>query len=139
MLYIYYSYMVIILLIQVYVGLYFIWFLLFEKLVFCLFVLSTEAATRGDLYEKNVLKNFAKFMGKYLCQRLFFNKVADLRTATLLKKFLAQVFSFEFWKKIKNRMQNASRHNCFCFCFLFCCLNVLNQGTKICNHYLKRS
>ena len=27
-------------------------------------------------YKKDVLKNFAKFTGKHLCQSLFFNKVA---------------------------------------------------------------
>ena len=35
-----------------------------------------------------VLRNFAKFTGKHLCQSLFFNKVAALRPATLLKKRL---------------------------------------------------
>ena len=35
-----------------------------------------------------VLGNFAKFTGKHLCQSLFFNKVAELRPATLLKKRL---------------------------------------------------
>ena len=39
-------------------------------------------------YKRSVLKNFAKFTGKYLCQSLFFNKVAGLRPATLLKKRL---------------------------------------------------
>ena len=38
--------------------------------------------------KKDVLRNFAKFTGKHLCQRLFFNKVAGLRSATLLKKRL---------------------------------------------------
>ena len=28
--------------------------------------------------KKNVLKNFTKFIGKYLCQNLFFNKVVGL-------------------------------------------------------------
>ena len=37
---------------------------------------------------KGVLKNFTKFTGKHLCQSLFFNKVAGLRSATLLKKRL---------------------------------------------------
>ena len=37
---------------------------------------------------KGVLRNLAKFTGKRLCQRLFFNKVAGLRTATLLLKSL---------------------------------------------------
>ena len=38
--------------------------------------------------KKDVLRNFVKFTGKHLCQSLFFNKVADLRPATLLKKRL---------------------------------------------------
>ena len=35
-----------------------------------------------------ILRNFAKFTRKHLCQGLFFNKVAGLRPATLLKKRL---------------------------------------------------
>ena len=38
------------------------------------------------LYWKFVLRNFAKSIGKHLYQSLFFDKVAGLRTATLLKK-----------------------------------------------------
>ena len=38
--------------------------------------------------KKDVLKNFAKFTGKHLYQSFFFNKVAHLRPATLLKKRL---------------------------------------------------
>ena len=39
-------------------------------------------------YRKGALTNFTKFLGKHLCQSLFFNKVTDLRPATLLKKRL---------------------------------------------------
>ena len=39
-------------------------------------------------YEKGVFKNFAKFTGKHLCQKILFYKVAGLRPATLLKKRL---------------------------------------------------
>ena len=46
--------------------------------------------------QKVVLRNFTKFPGKHLCQSLFFNKVAGLRPATLLKKRLAQMFSGKF-------------------------------------------
>ena len=53
---------------------------------------DTEAATGGVLL-KGVLRNFTKFTGKHLCQRLFFNKNAGLRRATLLKMSLARVFS----------------------------------------------
>ena len=35
---------------------------------------------------KGVLRNFAKFTGKNLCLRLFFNKITGLRAATLLKR-----------------------------------------------------
>ena len=38
--------------------------------------------------KKGVLRNFAKFTGKHLCQGLFSNKLAGLRPATLLKKRL---------------------------------------------------
>ena len=36
--------------------------------------------------QKGVLRNFPKFTGKHLRQNLFFNKVAGLRCAILLKK-----------------------------------------------------
>ena len=53
--------------------------------------------------EKGFLRNFVKFTGKHLCQSLFFNKVAGLRPATLLKKeTLAQVFSCKFYEISKN-------------------------------------
>ena len=38
--------------------------------------------------EKGVLRNFTKSTGKHLPRSFFFNKVACLRTATLLKKKL---------------------------------------------------
>ena len=38
--------------------------------------------------KKGVLRNFAKLAGKHLCQSLFFNKVAGLSFATLLKERL---------------------------------------------------
>ena len=49
---------------------------------------------------KGGLRNFTKFTGKHLRQSLFFNKVASLRPAILLKKeTLPQVF-FEISKNI---------------------------------------
>ena len=46
-------------------------------------------SSRPDVFcNKSVLRNFSKFTGKHLCQRLFFNKIAGLRSATLLKKRL---------------------------------------------------
>ena len=38
--------------------------------------------------KKGVLRNIAKFTGKHLCQSLYFNKAAGLRSTTLLKKKL---------------------------------------------------
>ena len=43
------------------------------KFVKCL---TTEAVFRRCSVRKDVLRNFAKFTRKHLCQSLFFNKVA---------------------------------------------------------------
>ena len=52
--------------------------------------------------KKGVLKNFTKFKGKHLCQSLFFNKVADFRPSTLLKKRLwRRCFSVNFLKFVR--------------------------------------
>ena len=56
-------------------------------------------SSRPEVFcKKVVLRNFTKFTGKHLCQRLFFNKVNDsFLIKTLFKKeSLAQVFSCEF-------------------------------------------
>ena len=45
--------------------------------------------------KKGVLKSFAKVTGRYLCQSLFLNKVAGLRSE---KETLAQLFSYEIFK-----------------------------------------
>ena len=51
---------------------------------------STNIArsSRPEVFCKRFSYNFAKFTGKHLCQSLFFNKIAGLRPATLLKKRL---------------------------------------------------
>ena len=52
--------------------------------------------------KKGVLKNFAKFTGKPLCQSLFFDKIAGLRPATLLKKRLRHwCFPVNFVKNLR--------------------------------------
>ena len=54
------------------------------------------------LYQKGVLKNFFKFSGERLCRSFFFNKVAGLWTAILLKNETpAQVFSCKFCEIFK--------------------------------------
>ena len=46
-------------------------------------------SSRPEVFCKKVfLRNFVKFTGKHPCQSLFFNKVAGLRPAILLKKRL---------------------------------------------------
>ena len=52
--------------------------------------------------EKGAPINCTKFTGKHLCQSLLFNKLAGLRTATLLKKKPWHVFSCEFCAISKN-------------------------------------
>ena len=60
--------------------------------------------------KKGALRNFAKFIGKQLCQSLFFNKVASLRPATLLKKRpWHRSFSVNFMKFLRTPfLQNTS-------------------------------
>ena len=69
---------------------------------------------------KGILRNFAKFTGKQLCQSLFFNKVADLRLwhgsfPVNFAKFLKMPF-----------LQNTSRQmlQSFSFCFPVFAINV---------------
>ena len=46
-------------------------------------------SSRPEVFcKKGIVRNFTKFTEKHLRQRLFFNKVAGLRPATLLKKSL---------------------------------------------------
>ena len=65
--------------------------------------------------KKGLLKNFAKFTGKHLCQNLFFNKVADLRPATLFKKrFWHRCFPVNFAKFLRNtNFYRTPLDNCF--------------------------
>ena len=50
------------------------------------FVYRLRSSLLEVFCKKGVLRNFAKFIAKHLCQSLFFNKVAGLRPAPLLKK-----------------------------------------------------
>ena len=45
-----------------------------------------QRSSRLEVFRTKRIKNFAKFTVKHLCYSLFFNKVADLRPSTLLKK-----------------------------------------------------
>ena len=51
---------------------------------------------------KGILSNFGIFIGKNLCQSLFYNKVAGLAYNVIKKETLAQAFSCEFCKTSNN-------------------------------------
>ena len=49
--------------------------------------LSKLRSSRPEVFcKKGALRNFAKFTEKHLCRSLVFNKIAGLRSATLLKR-----------------------------------------------------
>ena len=70
--------------------------------------------------KKGVLRNFAKFSGKHLYQSLFFNKVAGLSPATLLKKRCwHRCFLVNFAKILRTPfLQNTSGRLLLCIEFL---------------------
>ena len=70
---------------------------------------------RPEVFCKNgVLRNFAKFTRKHLCQRLFFNKVAAEACNFNKKETMPQVFSCEFCETSKNTFfHRNTAHGCF--------------------------
>ena len=63
----------------------------------------TQKQSPEVFYVKGVLRKIAKLTGKHLCQSLILNKVAGLRTATLLKKRLwFRCFPVNFVKFLKH-------------------------------------
>ena len=64
--------------------------------------------------KKGALRNFAKFTGKYLCQSLFFNKVAVFKPATLLKERIwHRCFPVNFAKFLKRPFCRTHLDDCF--------------------------
>ena len=83
-------------------------------------------------YYKVVLRNFAKLTEKHLCQSLFFNKVAGLRPATLLKNRLwHRCFPVNFAKFQRTPFSQNTSSGCFYTCemecLFFCSLFVVNE------------
>ena len=63
---------------------------------------------------KGVLRNFAKFTGKQLCQSLFFNKVAGLGPAFCLKKRIwHRCFPVNFVKFFRTPFLQTPFGDCF--------------------------
>ena len=90
-----------------------------ERLVVMLLILKVSvfrSSHRRCSMKKGVLRNFTKFRGKRLCQSLFFNKVAGLRPATLLKKRLwHRCFPVNFAKFLRTPFsQNTSGRLLLC-------------------------
>ena len=83
-----------------------------------IFAITIQMTTRSShqrcSVRKGVLRYFAKFTGKHLCQGLFFNKVAGLRPATLLKKRLwHRCFPMNFAKFPRTPFHRTPLNDCF--------------------------
>ena len=80
--------------------------------------------------KKSVLRNFAKFTGKHLCQNLFFNEVACLGVSSIMfsttllkrdsqacsfmkKETLAQMISCEFFEIFRTLFLKNTSGSCF--------------------------
>ena len=79
-----------------------------------------QRSSRPEVFcAKGILKNFARFTEKHLCQSLFFNKVADLRAATLLKKRpWHRCFPVDFPKFLRTSFLQSTSSGCFWSLFL---------------------
>ena len=55
-------------------------------LIFCVSRIGLRSSHQRCSMKEGVLRNFTKFTEKHLYKSLFFNKVVDLRPATLLKR-----------------------------------------------------
>ena len=98
---------------------------------------------------KGILRDLTKFTRKHLCQSLFFNKVAGLRPATLLKKRLwHRYFPVNFAKFLRTAfLQNTSGRLILKakYLFKYKISNYFHQftetffATKIINHAEQKS
>ena len=85
----------------------------FERITFkelILHVILLYRSSHQSCYEgKSVLRNFAKFTEKHLCQSLYFNKVAGQACNFIKIEALAQVFPVNFAKFLRTPfLQNTS-------------------------------
>ena len=110
----------------------------------------SKSSHRSCSVRKRVLRNFAIFTGKHLCQSLFFNKVAGLRHEAcnfVKKKTLAQVLSCEFCEISKNtfftehlRATASGSHSFICYHsfvygFKHSCIYLVQQIISISSFY----
>ena len=82
-----------------------------ETNICCKIIHNFRSSHRTCSVRKDVLRNFAKLLEKHLGQSLFLNKVAGLRSVTLLKKRLWQrCFPVNFATFLRTPfLQNTSR------------------------------
>ena len=74
----------------------------FHDQMYFVMIRISRSSHQEVFYKKRVLRNFAKFTGKHLCQGLFFHKVADHRPVTLLKRrFRHRCFPVNFAKFLR--------------------------------------
>ena len=75
------------------------------------------------LCKKGVLRNFAKFTAKHLCQSLFFNKVAGLRQNTFSYR---RPLAFSFW----DTKSNCDSDNYLIYYYVYSCEYIQNKENK---------
>ena len=81
------------------------------------YVNTCRSSHQKSSIKKCVFRNFAKFTGKRLCQNLFFDKVAGLRPATLLKKRpWHRCFPVIFVKFLRTTFYRTPPDDCFYTC-----------------------
>ena len=101
---------------------------------FCLY----RSSHRRCSIKKDVFQNFTKFTGKHLCQSLFFDNVAGLKSVTLLKRGSdTDVFSCEFCEIFKNTFFTTSgRLLLFIWRLEIILLTTLLNKNKAYHHYI---
>ena len=83
-------------------------------LLFQLLLLNTKSSRPEVFCKKSAIKNLAKLTGKYLCWILFFNKVAGLWPATILKKKLRhRFFAVNFAKFLRTSFLYNTSNGCY--------------------------
>ena len=114
-----------------------IFWLIYHSLIY---YQKLRSSHRRSSVRKGALRNFAKFIGKHLYQRLFFNKVANCNFIT--KESPAQVFSCEFCEISKNiffteHLWTTASEKCQ-NCRQFISFQIeINQSIKITKNFIK--
>ena len=86
----------------------------------------TSSSHRSCSVRKGVLRKFAKFTEKHLCQSLFFKEVAGLRSAIFFKKRLwHSCFLVNFAKFLRTPFYETPPDDCFWMLPLFSPHSVL--------------